>query len=308
MARLRDDALKARLDALAASFTREHLARDPLEFAHRYPDPADREIVAFVASALAYGNVSAIKASVADALRRMGPSPAAFVRTFDPKRDAAAFDGFVHRFNRGEDLAALCLVLRRLAEAHGSLEAAFLAGDDPAAPDVKPALAAFSAAALAVDPWPLYGRARRLPPGAGVRFFFPSPADGSACKRLNLFLRWVCRPADGIDLGLWRRVPPARLVVPLDTHVARIARYIGLTRRRQPSWRMAAEVTVRLRRLDPADPVRYDFALCHLGILDRCPRRRDVAKCAPCLLRPVCRFYNRSREEPSERSLLSAAG
>lgn len=294
MARLRDEALKARLDELAASFTPGRIAPDPLEFPHRYADPADQEAAAFVAAGLAYGNVTAIRASVADALRRMGPSPAAFVRRFDAARDAAAFDGFVHRFNTGDDLAALCLILRRLAEAHGSLEAAFLAGDDPGAGDVKPALVAFSAAALAVDPWPIYGRARRPPDGAGVRFFFPSPADGSACKRLNLFLRWVARPADGIDLGLWRRVSPARLVVPLDTHVARIARYIGLTRRRQPSWLMAAEVTARLRRLDPADPVRYDFAICRLGILDRCPRRRNVARCAPCPLRPVCRLYNRA--------------
>ncbi|HEX7125755.1 MAG TPA: TIGR02757 family protein [Thermodesulfobacteriota bacterium] len=294
MARLRDQALKARLDALAAAFTPEQIAPDPLEFPRRYADPADREVAAFVASALAYGNVKAIRSSVADALGRMGPSPAAFVRRFDPARDAAAFDGFVHRFNVGEDLAALCLILRRLAERHGSLEDAFLAGDDPAAADVKPALAAFSAAALAVDPFPLYRGARRIPPRAGVRFFFVSPADGSACKRLNLFLRWVARPDDGIDLGLWRRLAPARLVIPLDVHVGRIARYIGLTRRRSDDWRTAAEITARLRRLDPADPVRYDFAICRLGILDRCPRRRDVARCAPCPLRPVCRFYNRA--------------
>jgi uncharacterized protein (TIGR02757 family) len=291
---LGDEGLKARLDELAASFTPDQIAPDPLEFPHRYADLADQEVAAFVAAALAYGNVKAIKASVAEALHRMGPSPAAFVRRFDPARDAAAFDGFVHRFNTGEDLAALCLALKRLADAYGSLEEAFLAGDDPGAIDVKPALTAFSAAALAIDPWPLHAGAHRIPRSAGVRFFFPSPADGSACKRLNLFLRWVARPADGIDLGLWRRVSPARLVVPLDTHVARIARYIGLTRRRQPSWLMATEVTARLRRLDPADPVRYDFAICRLGILDRCPRRRDVARCAPCPLRPVCGFYNRA--------------
>lgn len=294
MTRLSDQALKAHLDALVASFTPDEIAPDPLEFPRGYADPADREVAAFVASALAYGNVKAIKASVAEALGRMGPSPAAFVRGFDPARDAAAFDGFVHRFNVGEDLAALCLILRRLAEAHGSLEDAFLAGDDPAALDVRPALTAFSAAALAVDPFPLYRRVRRIPAAAGVRFFFASPQGGSACKRLNLFLRWMARPDDGIDLGLWRRLSPARLVIPLDVHVGRIARYIGLTRRKSNDWRTAVEVTARLRRLDPADPVRYDFAICRLGILDRCPRRRDLARCAPCPLRPVCRFYNRA--------------
>ncbi len=294
MAGLRDGALKARLDELAASFTPDRIAPDPLEFPRAYADPADREIAAFVAAGLAFGNVKAIKASVAGALRRMGPSPAAFVRGFDPTRDAAAFDGFYHRWLRGESLAALCLVLRRLIDTHGALEDAFLAGDDPRSETVKPGLAAFSAAALAVDPRPIHAGAHRIPPGAGLRSFFPSPADGSACKRLNLFLRWVVRPDDGIDLGLWRRVSPGRLVIPLDRHVGRIAGYIGLTTRRSDNWLKAVEITARLRCLDPADPVRYDFAICRLGILDRCPRRRDIARCAPCPLRAVCRFYNQA--------------
>ena len=121
-----------------------------------------------------------------------------------------------------------------------------------------------------------------------MRYFFSSPAGGSACKRLNLYLRWMVRHDPGLDLGLWTEVPPSRLVIPLDTHVARIARYVGLSSRNTADWKMALEVTRALREFDPGDPVKYDFAICRLGILDYCPRKRDALKCAACLLKPVC--------------------
>ena len=121
-----------------------------------------------------------------------------------------------------------------------------------------------------------------------MRFLLPSPEEGSGCKRLNLYLRWMVRRGDGLDLGLWTSVHPRQLLMPVDTHVARIAAYIGLTRRMSPGWRMTEEITASLRRLDPGDPVRYDFALCRLGILDACPRRRNPVICADCPLEPVC--------------------
>jgi adenine-specific DNA glycosylase len=113
----------------------------------------------------------------------------------------------------------------------------------------------------------------------------------------------MVRRPDGADLGLWRRVDPARLVVPLDTHVHRIAYWLGLTGRRNPSWRTAVEVTDALREIDPRDPVRFDFALAHLGILGDCPRRPLAAKCAPCPLRPWCRAW---RARPTTRSRASS--
>ena len=124
--------------------------------------------------------------------------------------------------------------------------------------------------------------------GQGVRYFLPSPRDGSACKRLNLFLRWMVRRGDGLDFGLWREVSTAKLVIPLDAHVSRIARYIGLTDRPTPSWRTALEVTARLRRFDAEDPVKYDFSLCRLGILKLCPKKRNLTKCRNCSLVEVC--------------------
>jgi uncharacterized protein (TIGR02757 family) len=179
----------------------------------------------------------------------------------------------------GEDLASLLGAARRLRARHGSLEALFLAGD-PGGATVEGALAAFAAGF------------RRAEPGFGARgaaAFLPSPAEGSACKRPLLFLRWMARD-DGIDTGAWSGVDPARLLLPLDTHVARIARALGLLRRRATDWAAALEATASLRRFDPADPVKYDFPLCRLGILDLCPRRRDPVRCASCGLFEVCAY------------------
>jgi uncharacterized protein (TIGR02757 family) len=145
---------------------------------------------------------------------------------------------------------------------HGSIEAFFgegLGADDP---DVGPALVSFSRRALALDHDGIYP-SRRLPARAGVRYFFPSPEGGSACKRLNLYLRWMARRG-GVDLGVWRRPEPRQLVLPLDAHTQAIARRLRFTRYRSPGWAMAVDITRRLRRFDPEDPVKYDFALYRL--------------------------------------------
>ncbi|MBZ0122053.1 MAG: DUF2400 domain-containing protein, partial [Sandaracinaceae bacterium] len=130
-------------------------------------------------------------------------------------------------------------------------------------------------------------------PGAprGLMHLMPDPRAGSACKRLLLYLRWMIRPDDGVDLGLWPELTPSILLIPVDTHVHRIAKNLGLTERNDASWRTAEEITASLRRLDPLDPVKYDFALCHLGISRQCPSRRDPDKCDACVLRPSCRVW-----------------
>jgi uncharacterized protein (TIGR02757 family) len=142
----------------------------------------------------------------------------------------------------------------------------------------------------------VYGRRR---PPFGVGYFFPRPSAGSACKRLNLFLRWMVR-RDALDLGLWTRIPASKLVVPLDTHVIRVGRCLGLTRYTSPGWRMARDITASLRRIDPVDPIRYDFSMCHLGMMNACgfnDRQRD----SRCPLRGVCRPRARTRRR-SRRS------
>lgn len=256
--------LRARLERLCSLYGPERAVTDPVQFPRRFRRDDDREAAAFISSALAYGRQAHIAASVGRLLEWLGPSPAGALRRLDPQHAARDLRGFVHRFSSGRDVACLFAILGGLLRRHGSLNEAFLEGYDDSHEDIGLALADFCRRALEVDVGPL-APAGRVPAGAGVRFFFSSPAAGSACKRLNMFLRWMVR-RDDVDLGLWRGVSPSRLVIPLDTHVARVSRELGLSRRRSPDWRMAVEVTAALRRVDPTDPVRFDFALFNWGL------------------------------------------
>ena len=288
--------LKTILDGQYEAFNVEDSATDPVQFVHRtHADSADREIVAFIAAGLAFGRVASVMASVGRVTEVMGPRPSRYVRDFDLRRDAPALAPVVHRWIRGADLAALMLVLQAMLRAHGSLEGAFLAGHDTAAADVGPAHDAFAARACAVDVRAAYGGA--VPARAGYRYFFARPSGGSACKRLNLFLRWMVR-RDAVDPGGWTRVSPSQLVVPLDTHIIRLGRCLGLTRQITPGWKMAAEITAALRALDPADPIRYDFALCHLGMMKAC--RFGVARTHPGC--PLAGWCNPGRRQRRSRS------
>ncbi|MBT0652704.1 TIGR02757 family protein [Geomobilimonas luticola] len=278
--------LKTILDGLYAARSSRHLANDPLSFCHRYPDPADREIVGFIAAAFAYGNVKIILKNLEAVFAPMGPSPRRFVETFEPAGELRSYAGFKHRFNDHRDLCALLLAARTMLEEADSIGDYFLGCYDATAEDITPSLIEFTAALLAMDYTPVFGPAG-IPADSYFPFFFPSPAAGSACKRLCMFLRWMVRPADGIDLGLWREVSPSKLVIPVDAHIQRIGRNLGLTFRRQADWRMAREITAALRKLDPADPVKYDFSLCHLGISEGCDGTVRPL-CGECPVTTVC--------------------
>lgn len=282
--------LKYHLDTFIENFPKErHLGNDPVRFVHRYEDPRDREVVGLLASAFAYGNVKSVLRTVENALSVLGPSPLTSISSFDPRTDGRRLRGFYHRFNTSRDLAVFFWIIRRTLEDYGSLEAAFASSLSAGDSDVGAALNNFCRILLGFGHEQFYPRGE-LKRRAGVRFFLPSPSEGSACKRLNLFLRWMVRAEDGIDCGVWTRVPPRQLVIPLDTHIARISTYIGLTEMRSPGWRMALDITRSLRRLDPSDPVRYDFALCHLGIAGDCPRKRNPQKCMRCPIVAICRL------------------
>jgi uncharacterized protein (TIGR02757 family) len=282
--RERRERLGAALDRLYAGFNHVDSAADPVHIVRRYGLPADREVAGFCAAALAFGRVASVLASIERLLGAMGPHPAAFARSFDPARDGSEVRAIGHRWARGVDLVALVWILRHMLERGGSIEGFFAVGDDPRAPDLSGAIESFSERACGVDLRPAYGR---VPARPGVRFFVPRPSGGSACKRLNLFLRWMVR-RDAIDLGVWQAVAPARLIVPLDTPVIRVGRCLRLTTQRTPGWRMAAEITASLRELDPVDPVKYDFSLCHLGMMNACGYGRPERD-RQCPLRGCCR-------------------
>lgn len=273
------------LEQLYRQRSPSHLANDPLSFCHRYPDPADQEVAALLAAVFAYGSVKVIKGSLSRVFNIMEDTPARFIDRFTPQKHRQLCNGFRHRFNGAGDLAALFWAIRQMREQQGSIEAFFSRFHDPAAETVEQGLNGFCRAVLSLDYDPVFG-CGGLPTDGSFRFLFPSPQGGSACKRLCMFLRWVVRPADGIDLGLWRSIHPSQLVMPVDRHIERISRLLGLTDRRTPDWRMALEITAALRSLVPEDPVRYDFSLCHLGISEGCTGQPGQ-HCFSC---PVNRF------------------
>ena len=290
------EVLKPVLDRLYESFNYPDSATDPIQIVRRYGRNDDREIVGFCAAALAFGRVASVIQSIERLTKIMGPNPADYVRQFDPAREAPKFKGLVHRWTRERDIIALLWILRQMLDRSGSVEGFFIEGYDASAPDLASSLDSFSTRAMALDLKAAYGKVPKRP---GVSYFFPRPSKGSACKRLNLFLRWMIR-RDALDLGVWTRVPASKLVVPLDTHVIRVGRCLQLTAYRSPGWKMASDITVSLKKIDPDDPVRYDFSLCHLGMMNACGFSRAQAD-SQCPLRGVCRPRARTRRR-SRRS------
>jgi uncharacterized protein (TIGR02757 family) len=274
--------LREVLDQQYQDFNRCDSAADPIQLVRRYSDPRDLEIAAFCAAGLAFGRVASVLQSIERLFAIFGEHPAAFVRDFDPAKDCGVRE-LGHRWVRGRDLVALVRILQQILRRSGSLEEFFLEGYSANDVDIQPALESFCTRALA------FGRSR----SKGVRHFFPRPGAGSACKRLNLFLRWMVRH-DEIDLGTWTRVSPSKLIVPLDTHVIRLGRCLRLTTRISPGWKMAADITAGLRELDPADPVRYDFSLCHIGMAGMCGYGTPRAN-RDCPLKGICRPRRRRR-------------
>ncbi len=233
---------------------RKYVHPDPIEFLYEYDDPADREIVGLIASSLAYGRVAQILASVREALSRIGPSPHDFVMNSTGAGLERALGGFKHRFTTGCDLAFLLSRAKPAVELHGSLGECFRSHIKPGDETVVPALEGFTSE--------LAG------PRSGCRYLTPLPSRGSACKRMNLFLRWMIR-RDEVDPGGWHDLAPASmLIVPLDTHMHRIAVEMGLITRKQACLKTAVEITEAFRTISPDDPVRYDFALTRIGILE----------------------------------------
>jgi len=235
---------------------REFVHPDPLEFLYDCNNLRDREIVGLLASSLAYGRVSQIIKSVSFVLERMIPSPFHFLEKASMESLSRTFYGFKHRFTTADELAELLFGIKNVIKRHGSLYACFKTAFGNDSDTVIPALTAF---------------VKELNAGFNNQnnSLLPSPANGSACKRLNLFLRWMVRQ-DEVDPGGWKDISPSQLVVPLDTHLHRICLALGLTNRKQADMKTATEITRSFRIIVPHDPVRYDFSLTRLGI------RRDA--------------------------------
>lgn len=277
-----DPAIARALDAVRADVdVTARLAADPVVVVHEQSSAADRELAGLVASSLAFGGAATIRDKAREVLARLEARPSEAAD--DPRALRRALAGFRHRVFVGEDVARLLAGGRRVQREAGSLGAAF-AEELARTEALRPALAAFVERVRRAGRFPARGSTERR----GPAHILPDPMGGGACKRLLLYLRWMVRPRDGVDLGLWP-VSPAVLLCPVDTHIEKIGRNLGFTLEKTATWRAAEEITAHLALYGPDDPVRYDFALCHLGMVQRCREESVDAICGTCPLRGLCR-------------------
>ncbi|MDY7037023.1 MAG: TIGR02757 family protein, partial [Thermodesulfobacteriota bacterium] len=234
--------------------SRQWVHPDPLEFLYNYSDSRDIDIAGLIASSLAYGRVAQILKSVSGVLEEMGPSPYEFLFSTTPSSLRGIFSGFKHRFTTGDELARMLIGARSVIGQYGSLYKCFLAGFNDHDDTVLNGLS-FLVHAL------------RKESNGKKNSLWALPWKGSACKRWNLYLRWMVRE-DRVDTGGWTGISPAKLIIPLDTHMHRICLLMGLTERKNADMRTALDITAAFRKIEPNDPVRYDFALTRLGMRD----------------------------------------
>jgi uncharacterized protein (TIGR02757 family) len=286
--------LKSVLEGLYYKYNhRNFIKPDPLQFVYRYSNRADMEVAGFLAAELAYGRVGQIEKSLNDLLGRMGNSPFEFIRDFNEQK-RNRLESFKHRFTDGEALSELLLLLRRVLRRYGSIEAFFVRFYSANDSNIIPALKKFCDSLL-----DMHARSHNGYVSRPLRFLLPRPAAGSACKRLNLFLRWMVRD-DEVDSGLWKGGPNAKkgvwerksidkskLIVPVDIHIGRLCRILGFHNQKVVSLATAVKITECFFEIEPHDPVKYDFALSRIGILEDCNGNYRLG-CEDCELFEFC--------------------
>ena len=254
---LKDSTLQKKLEYHYKAFDKTKLEPDPLQFPHLFKDEKDIEVMAFIASVFAYGNVKQIINSLNTFLLIAKNQPFEFISNISANKNLPT--NFVHRFYSTKDIFQLFLLLNSAYDEFGSLKKIFLTGYNSEDENLKNAITNFNKYFLSKAQKEFKKLSR------GILFMFPLPEKGSACKRMNLFLRWMVRK-DDLDFGLWSEIPTSKLIIPVDTHIARICKQLKLTKRKNVSWKMAEEITDNLKKFDPQDPVKYDFAICHIGM------------------------------------------
>jgi uncharacterized protein (TIGR02757 family) len=252
------DNLKRKLEYHYKKFDANQIFPDPLIFPRKFKVETDIEISAFISSIFAYGKVVQILNSLEKIHNLIGNSPTEFFQNFDEKQHKDFFKTFKHRFYSGSDVKQLFKILKYILEEYESLKHLFLLYHFDQDKNIKNSLLFFSKNLIEISD-------RVGDSSNGIKFMFPNPFSGSACKRMNLFLRWMVRK-DELDFGIWKAVRKNQLIIPVDTHVARISQNLGLTKRKNVSWQMAEEITESLKKFDAEDPVKYDFAICHVGM------------------------------------------
>ncbi len=268
-------ALKNTVENFMKNFDyKSRIPKDPVLYVRRYTHKKDLEIAGLIASSFAYGGVKGILKSLNVIFSKMGSSPYSFLMEWDGN----GFEGFYHRFHKEGDLKTLLWCIKKVLEKWGSINNLFLEGYKNH--DISKALEHFSKTFREISTYSPF-------PHPFFEHFFPLPSKGSPVKRLCLYLRWMNRK-DNVDPGGWQGVKKSDLIIPVDTHIAKIGKALNLTHLKTLSWKMAVEITNSLKKMDPEDPLKYDFPLCHMGISKMCNGIYHPQKCKNCSFLEVC--------------------
>jgi uncharacterized protein (TIGR02757 family) len=269
-----DSRLKTLLDSLYNKYNhKQFIPPDPLQFVYRYKSKPDMEIAGFLSAMFAYGAVEQIEKFLTGLFAKMGTAPSQFIKNFSAK-DKFLFESLKYRFNTGSDIITLLQSLKKVLNKYDSLENLFLDGFKQSDANIIPAAARFINALNLSNSSP------------GLKFLVSDPANGGTCKRLFLFLRWMVRD-DEVDSGLWEKIDKAKLIVPVDVHMGRLSKIIGLHCKKTYNLKTAIQVTNGFAEISPDDPVKYDFALCRIGILENCSGKPNKY-CPECELAEFC--------------------
>lgn len=254
------ETIKKVLDNLYLKYSKKHSSADPIWNLHNFSSVEDIEIIALISSCYAYGQVDLINNFISKLIQRIGNKPHEFTINFSKRKDKKYLEGLNYRFHKDSDLIRLFHSLNAVLKSFGSLEDLFLQNYSVNDLNVIPALSAFTKAIIK------NAGTSNIPQvkdnNSYFNFLLPIPEHGSTCKRLMLFLRWMVRK-DEIDFGIWKRIRPSKLIIPVDTHISRVAKKLRFVKRKSVDLKFAVELTETLKQFDPDDPVKYDFSLCH---------------------------------------------
>lgn len=267
---------------------RSPLLNDPIQLVNAYQTAEEIELAAFICSTLAFGRIELFKPVIRKILKMGQGNLKQFILDFNPAKDQKLFKNVYYRIWKEKDLVCLIFALKQILVKYGSLENLFLEKTNPDHDHFETAMIGFSEEFIRFNPSSIYGVNQFT---KSFRVFVPSPGSGSACKRFSLFLRWMVRK-DDIDKGTWNRLSPAKLIIPLDTHIYRISRFLRLTRLHTAGWKMAKEITRSLMEIDPEDPLKFDFPLCHFSIHRLCLSQEGSRLCGLCSHRKKCYFQS----------------
>jgi uncharacterized protein (TIGR02757 family) len=251
--------LKEFLDSRVAKYNcLDFIQNDPVQIPHLFSRKQDIEIMGFWAAVLAWGQRVTIINKCKELIQLMDGAPYDFA-LHHSENELKRFGHFVHRTFNGTDALYFLHFFHTYYQQHDSLEDAFSSHLKPSDKTIENGLIGFHK---------IFFDSEFAP--KRTHKHVATPSSGSACKRINMFLRWMVRnDGRGVDFGIWQKIQPSQLVIPCDLHVDRVARRLGMITRKQTDWKTALELTANLRELDPQDPVKYDFALFGLGVVEK---------------------------------------